>query len=146
MIPPFYADLRTQVQVMLPSRMAYTKAGRSFAAGRSREVSTAMGEVEGVRIEIDDEAGGEAWRQRYASISTTRMHAKNVEDMLSAGRFLPFGAENPHPILAGGILVLNYALDYTDQSRMIGQTGPLGLVRPVRGPQIATPVSVSSVL
>ena len=92
---------------MLPSRMAYIKAGRSFAAGHSREVSIGMGEVEGVRLEIDDEDAGEACRQRYASISTTKMHAKNVEDMLSAGRFLPFGAENPHPILADGILVLN---------------------------------------
>jgi len=43
--------------------------------------------------------------------------------------FSHFRAENPHPILAGGILVSNYALDYTDQSGMIGQIRPLGLVR-----------------
>lgn len=62
MIPPFCADLRTQVKVKLPSRMVYFKVGRAFAAGHSREVLNGTEDVEGVRLEVDDEGAGEACR------------------------------------------------------------------------------------
>ena len=46
------------MKVKLPSRMVYFKLGRSFGGRHSREVLNGFEEVEGARLDTEDEGWG----------------------------------------------------------------------------------------
>jgi hypothetical protein len=81
------------MKVKLPSRMVYFKLGRSFAGGHSREVLNGIEEVEGVRLDTEDEGAGDGCRVRYASTFTWGCTLKRWKGGSPDEEFQRFGLE-----------------------------------------------------